>query len=93
MKVTPSWTWDARSAGGVFVGVRWSFPTRCVDSPKVRLVPCSFGVYEVWGPWRGFWVSGLSIGFGLFRFHLNFEWGHEDWKEAPKFSSASDIGG
>lgn len=60
MKITPRFNWTARRAGGLFVGLRYSFPCSMIeteDDADVRFT-------QVW----------LSIGFGPFTLHLDFSY-------------------
>lgn len=63
MRVTPRFSWTARKAGGLFLGLRLSFP-------------CS--VYEPGKPGEEdavrFTQMWLSIGFVLFTLHLDFNY-------------------
>ncbi len=72
VKITPSWKWDCVSGGGVFIGVRWSFPALVTETPEARLIEATFGTYEVRGAWQQAWWSMLTFGFGLGRLSFEF---------------------
>jgi hypothetical protein len=62
MRIIPRFKWTARKAGGLFVGLRYSFPCTLIEmnpatEAEVRLT-------QVW----------LSIGFGPCTLHLDFQY-------------------
>lgn len=62
MRIIPHFKWNARKAGGLFVGLKYSFPCTMIE-----MDPATEGEVRLTQVW-------LSIGFGLFTVHIDFQY-------------------